>query len=167
MSIATTVERLVTEELFLKARREEYSTDLLNRRLAGQFILARDYVKALRVQRIIMEEHAKVLQKVDFLVTPTAPIPAPLGDTDAYAIRGTEYPLKGIGAGLTARNTAVANITGLPAITIPCGADEEGLPIGIQFIGRSFDEALLFQIAHQYEGLSPNKGRIPSIAGTA
>ena len=103
---------------------------------------------------------------MDFLVTPTAPIPAPLGDADVYTIMGTEYPLTGIGAGLTARNTTVANITGLPAITVPCGADEEGLPIGLQLIGRSFDEALLFRVAHQYEALSPSKGRIPSIAGT-
>ena len=163
VGIAMMVERLVTEEPYIRARREEYSADILFRRFSGQFVLARDYVKALRVQRIITEEHARVLQSVDFLVMPTSPVPAPPVDAATFTVMGTEYALTRTGAGVISRNTVPANVTGLPAISVPCGFDKDNLPIGLQLVGRPFDEALLFQVAHQYEAASPSRGRRPAI----
>ena len=56
------------------------------------------------------------------------------------------------------------NATGLPSITISCGFTQAGLPIGVQFITRPFEEALLFQVAHSYEEVSPSLGSQPPVA---
>jgi aspartyl-tRNA(Asn)/glutamyl-tRNA(Gln) amidotransferase subunit A len=71
--------------------------------------------------------------------------------------------VRGLGSGTLARCTNPSNATGLPAITVPCGFTRAGLPIGVQFIGRPFDEARLLQVAHAYEEVSPSRGRRPAI----
>jgi aspartyl-tRNA(Asn)/glutamyl-tRNA(Gln) amidotransferase subunit A len=155
---------IVTHEPYIEARREDYGPNVLYRTLAGQFVLGRDYSKALKVQRMIKEEHARVLQEVDFLVTPTAPIPAPRIDATSFTLGGTEHRVRGPGSGTVSRNTIPSNHTGLPAITVPCGFTQAGLPIGLQLIGRPFEEALLFQVAHGYEAISPARGHSPVVA---
>src|SRR5262244_1296328 len=77
LRIAGMADSVVTHEPYLKTHRHDYGPTVLYRTLAGQFVLGRDYSKALKVQRLIKEEYARVLQDVDFLVTPTAPIAAP------------------------------------------------------------------------------------------
>jgi len=64
---------------------------------------------------------------------------------------------------MTARCTSPSNATGLPAISIPCGFTGAGLPIGLQLIGRPFEEARLFQVAHEYEAVSPRRHRWPTL----
>ena len=161
--IASLADGLVTHEPYIRSSRQDYSPDVLYRALAGQFVLGRDYSKALKVQRITKEEYARVLQEVDFLVTPTAPISAPRIDADTFHLRGAEYGVRGTGAFMISRNTSPFNITGLPAITVPCGFSGGGLPIGLQLIGRPFDEVTLLQVAHAYEAVSPTRGRKPDI----
>jgi Asp-tRNA(Asn)/Glu-tRNA(Gln) amidotransferase A subunit family amidase len=134
---------------------------VLYRTLAGQFVLGRDYAKGMKVQRLIKEEHARVLNEVDVLVTPTAPIPAPR-IADKTVVVGKTYPVRGPGSGSVSRNTSPSNATGLPAISVPCGFTASGLPIGLQLIGRPFDEARLLQIAHAYEAVSPARGVRPT-----
>ena len=155
---------LVTHEPYLKSHRQDYGPDVLYRTLPGQFVLGRDYSKSLKVQRLIKEEHARVLQRVDFLVTPTAPVPAPRIDAKYINMAGTQYRVRGPGSGLISRNTSPMNAAGLPSITIPCGFTQAGLPIGVQFITRPFEEALLFQVAHSYEEVSPSRGSQPPVA---
>jgi Asp-tRNA(Asn)/Glu-tRNA(Gln) amidotransferase A subunit family amidase len=145
----------------LKAHRDEYGPDVLYRTLAGQFVLGRDYSKAMKVQRLIKEEYARVLQEVDFLVTPTAPVAAPRIDATHVTLQGESHRVRGPGSGMISRNTSPMNATGLPAITLPCGFNHEGLPIGVQFITRPFEEGLLFQVADAYEKVSPSQGRKP------
>ena len=77
LRFASMADSVVTHEPYITSNREDYGPDTLYRTLAGQFVLGRDYSKAMKVQRIIKEEHARVLQDVDFLVTPTTPMPAP------------------------------------------------------------------------------------------
>ena len=113
---------------------------------------------------MIQEEYAHVLQQVDFLVTPTAPVPAPRIDAKYITMGGTEHRVRGPGSSLISRNTSPFNATGLPAITVPCGLTQAGLPIGVQFITGAFEEALLFQVAHSYEAVSPSQGRVPGVA---
>ena len=163
LRIASLADSIVAHEPYLAAHRQDYGPDVLYRTLAGQFVLGRDYSKALKVQRLIKEEHARVLQEVDFLVTPTAPIAAPRIDTPTFRLGDTEYRVRGPGSGILARYTNPSNATGLPAITVPCGFSRAGLPIGIQFIGRPFDEARLLQVAYAYEGVSPSRGRRPAL----
>ena len=84
-------------------------------------------------------------------------------DSDTVTLDGNEYPTRGPGAGFTARCTSPSNATGLPAMSIPCGFTQAGLPIGMQLIGRAFDEPTLFQVAHGYEAVSPSRDRRPSV----
>jgi aspartyl-tRNA(Asn)/glutamyl-tRNA(Gln) amidotransferase subunit A len=167
LRIASLADSVVTHEPYLAAHRQDYGPDVLYRTLAGQFVLGRDYAKALKVQRLIKEEYARVLQEVDVLVTPTAPVAAPRIDALTLTVGGTEHRVRGPGSGILARCTNPGNATGLPAITVPCGFTRGGLPIGVQFIGRPFDEARLLQVAHAYEGVSPSRGRRPAIVNGA
>ena len=151
---ASLADGVVTHEPYLRKHRGEYGPDVLYRTLAGQFVLGKDYSKALKVQRIIKEEQARVLQEVDFLVTPTAPVAAPRIDATHLTLNGERYRVRGPGSGVISRNTSPMNATGLPAISLPCGFNQQGLPIGVQFVGRPFEEGSLFRIAQAYEQVS-------------
>ena len=163
LRIAGMVDSLVTHEPYLEHQREDYGPKVLYRTLASQFVLGRDYSKALKVQRLIKEECARVLQEVDFLVTPTAPVAAWRIDAETVNLGGAEYPVRGPGAGMTSRCTSPSNATGLPALSVPCGFTKFGLPIGFQLIGRPFEEQLLFQTAFGYESVSPYRDRRPPV----
>ncbi|MBM3223903.1 MAG: Asp-tRNA(Asn)/Glu-tRNA(Gln) amidotransferase GatCAB subunit A [Candidatus Tectomicrobia bacterium] len=165
--MAAMADSIVTHEPYLRTHRDDYGPTVLYRTLAGQFVLGRDYSKAMKVQRFIKEEYARVLQGVDFLVTPSSPVAAWRIDADTITLEGKTYPVRGPGSGVTARCTSPSNATGLPAMSIPCGFTTGGLPIGLQLIGRPFDEARLFQVAHGYEAVSPSRGRRPAIVGAA
>ena len=157
------VDSLVIHEDMIKHHRDKYGTFVLHLNLAGQFILGRDYSKAMRVQRLVKEDHARVFQQVDFLVTPTAPMPAFPIDATTYLAKGSKQLLDGPNLRLVAKYTHPSNATGLPAITVPCGLTKAGLPMGLQLIGRPFEEALLLRVAANYEAVSPSKGRRPGI----
>jgi aspartyl-tRNA(Asn)/glutamyl-tRNA(Gln) amidotransferase subunit A len=154
---------IVAHEPYLDTQRQDYGPDVLYRLLAGQFVLGRDYARAMKVQRLIKEEHARVLQQVDVLVTPTAPVAAPRIDATTITLGNTEYRVRGPGSGLISKNTSPSNATGFPAITVPCGYNAAGLPIGLQLIGRPFEETLLFRMAHAYEAIAPGKGQRPPL----
>jgi len=160
---AAMADSVVTHEPYITSNRDDYGPDTLYRTLAGQFVLGRDYSKAMKVQRIIKEERSRVLQDVDFLVTPTTPMPAPRIDAATIEVDGKAQKVRGPGSGHVSRNTSPENATGFPAITIPCGFSELGLPIGLQFIGRPWEEGNLFRIAHAYEGVSPSRGVWPDL----
>ncbi|MCH8350208.1 MAG: Asp-tRNA(Asn)/Glu-tRNA(Gln) amidotransferase GatCAB subunit A [Chloroflexi bacterium] len=90
LRIAGMADSVVTHEPYLESSREDYGPTVLYRTLAGQFVLGRDYSKALKVQRIIKEEYAQVLQDVDFLVTPSAPVAAWRIDSETRNIARTD-----------------------------------------------------------------------------
>lgn len=166
LRIAGMADSIVTHEPYLESNRDDYGPTVLYRTLAGQFVLGRDYSKALKVQRIIKEEYAQVLQEVDFLLTPSAPVAAWRIDSETVSLGGNDYPVRGPGAGMTSRCTSPSNATGLPAMSVPCGFTQAGLPIGIQLIGRPFEETVLFQAAHGYEAVSPARYlRPPTVNG--
>ena len=160
---ASLADGVVTHEPYLASDREKYGPNVIYRTLAGQFVLGRDYSRAMKVQRLIKEEYARVLQDVDFLVTPTAPVPAPRIDALELELNGETHRVRGPGSGFISRNTSPMNGNGLPAITVPCGFSGGGLPIGVQFIGRPFKEETLFQVASGYEQVSPSRGVRPQL----
>ena len=162
--VAGMADSVVTHEPYIKSNRQDYSPDTLYRTLAGQFVLGRDYSKALKLQRLMKEDHARVLLDVDFLVAPTAPVAAPRIDEANITVGGAVHRVRGPGSGFISRNTSPSNVTGLPAISVPCGFTGAGLPIGLQLIGRPFEEGLLLQLADGYEAVSPSLGRLPAIA---
>ena len=115
------------------------------------------------MQRLIKEEYAQVLQEVDFLVTPTSPIAGLRIDAKSFTVAGQEYPGGIPSSGLISRTSAPFNIVGLPTITVPCGFNQAGLPIGLQVTCRPFEEEMMFQVAHAYEAVSPSRGLWPSV----
>jgi aspartyl-tRNA(Asn)/glutamyl-tRNA(Gln) amidotransferase subunit A len=163
MRISAMADSVVTHEPYLKAHREDYGPDVLYRTAPGQFVLGKDYSKSLKVQRLIQAEYARVMQQVDFLITPTAPVAAPRIDAKYININGEEHRVRGPGSGVISRNTSPMNAVGLPAITVPCGVNQAGLPIGVQFITGPFEEGLLFQVAENYERVSPSQGLRPAV----
>jgi aspartyl-tRNA(Asn)/glutamyl-tRNA(Gln) amidotransferase subunit A len=105
------------------------------------FLSAADYLQALEVRRLVRGAVDDVLQDVDVLVMPTSPV------VTAEAARQPGAHRRGINASFT----APFNLTGHPALSVPCGMSATGLPIGLQLTGRWYDEPLLLRVARSYE----------------
>ena len=157
------VETAVTHEHVLRDRRDAITDDLVVGMLAGQFILARDYIKARKVQRLIKEGFAEALQQVDLLISPTSPTVAPKVDAESIQIKGVEYELTLTRDEVLGRDTFLGNIVGIPAISLPCGFGEDDMPIGLQIMGRPFEETLVYRAAAAYESVSPARDARPPI----
>lgn len=158
------VETAVTHERFLRERRADVTDELVVGMLAGQFILARDYIKARNLERLVKEGFAEAMQQCDVIVSPTAPAVAPRIDAERITIKGEVHELQLTRDEVLGRNTFLANITGMPAISVPCGFGEGGMPIGLHLTARPFEEPLLYRVAHAYEQASPARGALPPIA---
>jgi aspartyl-tRNA(Asn)/glutamyl-tRNA(Gln) amidotransferase subunit A len=139
--------RYHAQQGYFPARAVEYSEDVRGRLKLGMEVSAVDYLQAALVRRQLTEDFDRAFKRVDAIVAPATATVAPrLGESE-IEIRGEKVPLR----------TAVvnanrpANFTGHPAISIPCGFSREGLPIGMQLIGRRWDEATLLGVARAYE----------------
>jgi aspartyl-tRNA(Asn)/glutamyl-tRNA(Gln) amidotransferase subunit A len=113
--------------------------------LAGHVDAGR-YLQAQRLRARLSDALATLFQKIDLLVTPTLPVTAPR--LDQRVIDGPDEPVD-VRAALTLF-TRPFNLTGLPALSLPCGF-HDGLPVGLQLVGRPFDEAVVLRAAHAYE----------------
>ena len=153
-------ERLVYHGHWMRTRLSDYSLDVQASLLAAQLIPAADYAMALRVRRLFAERYQAVFRQVDLLATPTVITPAfPIADaeiTTADSLLKETPPL--------ARNTRPANLTGLPAISLPAGFTSSGLPVGLQLIGPAFGEAKLLRAAAAFEARTDWLRR-PPVAG--
>jgi aspartyl-tRNA(Asn)/glutamyl-tRNA(Gln) amidotransferase subunit A len=133
--------------LNLAERADEYGADVRPLLLAGLFLPAVDYLDGLRARRIIRRDWAKVFQEIDFLIAPTTPVTATkFGEKDAD-VPGGPRPLVRAYLDLT----LPFNLTGYPAISIPCGFSKAGMPIGMQLVGRPFSESVILRAAYQYQ----------------
>jgi aspartyl-tRNA(Asn)/glutamyl-tRNA(Gln) amidotransferase subunit A len=138
----------------------DYTERTRERLLQGQHISAVDYLQAQHERRIFSSAVRSVLQRVDALVLPTLPVPAiTMAQIDAD-----------ISIGGVTENATVAllrlnmpfNLAGMPAISFPCGFTTNTLPIGLQVVGKSFEEATILRIAHAYQQLTDwHKRAIP------
>ena len=99
------------------------------------------------MRRIIRREWAKVFEKIDVLVTPTTPVTATEFGQLTADLPGGPKPLVRAFLDLT----LPFNLTGCPAISVPCGFSQAGLPIGMQLVGKHFTESVLLRAAHQYQ----------------
>jgi aspartyl-tRNA(Asn)/glutamyl-tRNA(Gln) amidotransferase subunit A len=134
-------------EKFLKTCAADYTPDVRAGFLTGQLILGKHYLRAQRLRSLIRHEMAEALRRIDVLVTPTVPIPAPqIGQTTGTIGQETTDVIAAL-----SRLTRPANLTGFPAISVPCGFTPEGLPIGLQLTGRPFAESTVLQLAYAYE----------------
>jgi aspartyl-tRNA(Asn)/glutamyl-tRNA(Gln) amidotransferase subunit A len=143
----------------LKQHYYDYGQDVRQQLVVGELFTAVQYVEAQQIRRTIYESFRKTFQSVDVLITPTAPFTAPKIGQNEVVINGK---IKNITEELV-RLTAPCNITGLPAISVPVALSSEGLPIGIQIIGRAFEEETLLNVAYSCEKHSIMKGHTPNV----
>ena len=133
---------------WLRTRPEDYSVNTRERLEIGAFIPGTVYVQALQARRLVIDAYRALLREVDLLLSPAAPFPS-------YRLGGERVePVAKDGGdrmnGLI-RFSGPFDLTGFPALTVPCGVTSEGLPIGIQLAGPAFGEELLLQVAHAYQ----------------
>jgi aspartyl-tRNA(Asn)/glutamyl-tRNA(Gln) amidotransferase subunit A len=142
---------------WLRDKGDLYSPDVRLLLEMGKFVLATDYIKALRVRTLIQQGWAAMFDDIDVLVSPSTPLAAPTVDT--AEVVWPDGTTENIATALK-RLTSPANITGLPALSIPVGFDGAGLPLGMQIIGRPFDEATVLRVGQAYETASHTVGRL-------
>ena len=134
-------------EMTSKSRAQGFGSEVKRRILIGTYALSAGYVdayykKAQQVRTLIRKDFDEAFKKVDILLAPTSP-------TTAFGSgENVDNPMAMYLSDLL---TIPANLAGLPAISVPCGFDKSGLPIGLQLIGNVFDEAKLLQVASQFE----------------
>lgn len=146
---------------YLTERAQDYAHDIRPLLLAGLFFPAVDYLDALRARRIIRREWAKVFEGIDVLVTPTTPVTATTFGQLTADVPGGPRPLVRSYLDLT----LPFNLTGYPAISVPCGFSKAGLPIGMQLVGKPFAENVLLRAAHQYQQETDWHTRLPPVKG--
>jgi aspartyl-tRNA(Asn)/glutamyl-tRNA(Gln) amidotransferase subunit A len=139
---------------------ELYANQVRTRMEAGFFIPATQYIDALRLRaHFVTEFLAMSLDGVDAVLLPAIPFPIPtLEETDTEN-KGGPAVLKMV-AGFTGL-TRPFNTLGIPALSVPCGFDVNGAPIGLQLVGRPFDEAMLYRIGHAYQSATDHHRRVP------
>src|SRR5260370_16395808 len=113
----------------------------------GRLVTGPDYLKAEQYRRVLMRELARIFASVDVIVGPTTPLTAWPVDENTVQIDGTEEST----LAASWRLTYPWNLAGLPAISLPCGFDGRGLPIGLQIAGLPFDELNVQRPAHAYQ----------------
>jgi aspartyl-tRNA(Asn)/glutamyl-tRNA(Gln) amidotransferase subunit A len=134
-------------QMYENSREEGFGAEVKRRIMLGTYVLSSGYydayyLKAQKVRHLIKTDFEKVFAEFDLVLTPTIPTPAfKLGEKTADPL--TMY--------LSDIFTISANLAGIPAISIPCGASSEGLPIGLQIMGPAFAEAKILQAAYAFE----------------
>lgn len=134
-------------DMYSRTRAEGFGKEVKRRIMLGTYALSSGYyeayyLKASKVRSLIRQDFLKVFEKVDFIICPTSPTPAfRLGERLANPL---EMYLSDV-------YTIPANLAGIPGISIPCGFTEDNLPIGMQLMGRPFEEAGLLQVARAFE----------------
>ncbi len=132
---------------FFPARAAEYGEDVRKRLEMGREVRAVDYLNAFAVKREIEKEFQAAFARVDAIIAPALPIDAPRIGENELMIEGEKETVRSA----LVRLNRPANLTGDPAISIPCGFTRAGLPIGLQLIGAHWSEARLLAIALAYE----------------
>lgn len=136
-------------EMYKKSRAEGFGEEVKRRILLGSFVLSAGYydayyLKALKAKALIKKEFDQAFEKYDCILAPASPTTAPKIGTSLCD------PLQMY---LSDIYTVAVNLAGLPAVSLPCGRDSQGLPVGMQIIGDCFQEKKILQTAAAYEAL--------------
>lgn len=135
------------KDIYRNSRSEGFGSEVKRRIILGTYVLSSGYYdayykKAQQVRTLVMNEFSKLFEKYDVLLTPTSP-------TVAFDIGSkSSNPLEMYLADIC---TVSVNIAGLPGISVPCGVDSEGMPVGMQLIGNRFSEETLLNAAYTFE----------------
>lgn len=135
-----------TISMFKETRQKGFGEEVKRRIMLGTYALSAGYydayyLKALKVRNLIKQDFEKAFEQYDCLLTPASVVTAPEIGKEYDAVTTYKQDIC----------TVTSNLAGLPAISVPFGKDEKDLPIGIQFIGKPFDEAFLLQVAYEIE----------------
>jgi aspartyl-tRNA(Asn)/glutamyl-tRNA(Gln) amidotransferase subunit A len=146
------------EDLYKRSRSEGFGSEVKRRILIGTYVLSSEsynayYLKAQTVRTLLIREFAQIFENVDLLLGPTLPTPAfKLGEK-------MQDPIQMY---LSDIYTVTVNLAGLPALSLPAGFTQNGLPIGMQLIGPTFSEARLLNAAHLYQSVTDWHTRSPA-----
>ncbi len=136
----------------LRDRPQDFGEMSRSRFLVGGLFSSGDYVQAQRVRNVLNRELAEVLKSVDLIASPTMSSPPGRFD-EVDLMANTKRP----------SFTSPFNMTGMPAISVPCGFTPSGLPVGLQLAGRPFDEPAVLRAAYAYQQATAWHARRPSI----
>ncbi|MBI3112297.1 MAG: Asp-tRNA(Asn)/Glu-tRNA(Gln) amidotransferase subunit GatA [Ignavibacteriales bacterium] len=130
-------------EMYVQSRSKGFGPEVKRRIMLGTYVLSAGYYdayyrKGQKVRRLIQNDFIEAFKNVDCLITPTTP------STSFKAGEKSNDPLQMY---LSDVFTTSANLAGIPGISIPCGTDQQGLPIGLQILGKQFDEATILRVA--------------------
>ncbi len=145
--------------LFSKSRAEGFGAEVKRRILLGTFVLSTGYydayyLRAQKIRTLIRQDFEQAFRKVDAILSPAAPTPAfPIG-------AHKEDPLA---LYLSDLHTIPVNLAGLPALSLPCGFTDSGLPVGMQLIGKALGEAGILQLAQRFESAHDFNRQTPSL----
>lgn len=135
----------------LRDQPTQFEEEVRDRLLTGEAIRAYEYIQAQQVKRLAVQEYSQALEEADVLVSPTTSVlPTDIGQREVNIGGYKEH----VRSALT-RLTGATDLNGFPALSIRCGFSVSGLPIGLQLVGRSFDEANLYRFAHTFELATP------------
>jgi len=144
------------DDIYKKTRQAGFGDEAKRRIFLGTYSLSSGYydayyMRALKVRRLIQEDFKNVFDDVDVIITPTSP-------TTAFKVGEKSDPLSMY---LSDIYTISTNLAGLPAVSLPCGFDDQGLPIGMQFIGKSFHEGDIIRLGYSYQNLTEYNRKAP------
>ena len=140
-------EAAAAHDALVRARGGEIAPDVLPLLQAGHFFSAPQYLAAQQARRRLIDDYRRLWKAFDVLVAPTSPVAAtPIGATK-ITLGGKERPLVRV----YLDHTLPFNLTGQPALSVPCGFTNKGLPVGLQLVGRPFDEGTLLRLGAAFE----------------
>jgi len=146
-------------DIYSKSRSEGFGDEVKRRIILGTYVLSSGYydayyLRAQKVRTLIRQDFLNAYEKVDAILTPTSPTPAfRIGEKSADPLAMYLSDIYTIGV----------NLAGLPGVSIPCGFTQAGLPVGLQLIGKPFDEAGLLAIAQSFETAHPYHKQFPTL----
>jgi aspartyl-tRNA(Asn)/glutamyl-tRNA(Gln) amidotransferase subunit A len=157
--IVLAAEAAAFHKRWLIERPQDYGAQVLMRLQNGLAISAISYLEALRWRGPALAAHNAATAGVDALIAPVAPMPAPtIAESDVGGSEGAEAVIQRI-----TRFTRTINYLGLPALAIPTGFTASGLPVGLQLIGRSFDEATVLRIGAAFQRATDFHDKVPQL----
>ncbi|HWA39677.1 MAG TPA: Asp-tRNA(Asn)/Glu-tRNA(Gln) amidotransferase subunit GatA [Burkholderiales bacterium] len=145
-------------DMYCRTRAEGFGTEVKQRILVGTYVLSHGYydayyLQAQKLRRLIAQDFAAAFERCDVLAGPVAPTTAyPVGEKSGDPVQmylGDIF-------------TVPASLAGLPAMSLPCGFDARGLPVGLQLMGNHFSEARLLNVAHRYQQATDWHRRVPT-----
>jgi aspartyl-tRNA(Asn)/glutamyl-tRNA(Gln) amidotransferase subunit A len=139
---------------------ELYQADVRIALETGALMSAADYLRAQRARTLMRREWARMAERVDVVAAPTTPVTAVAAGQETVA--WPDGSVEAVGDAYL-RLSAPANVTGVPALTVPVGHDRAGLPIGMQLLGRPFGESALLRVGRAYERTRPAHALAPAL----